>query len=104
MDRRHIKIWENFPSQGQTLVDTENEIKDKESQSNKLIVYNDNVNTFDHVISCLVDFCNHSEIQAEQCAMIIHYKGKCQVKSGSYEELEPICTELLENGLTAEII
>lgn len=69
----------------------------------KLIIYNDDINTFDHVIHCLVDICNHELIQAEQCTLIIHYKGKCAVKTGEYEELESMCTSLLDRGLTAEV-
>lgn len=69
----------------------------------QLIVYNDDVNTFDHVISCLIKICKHDAIQAEQCAIIVHYKGKCAVKSGEYATLEPLCTALLERGINAEI-
>ena len=69
----------------------------------QLIVYNDDVNTFDHVISCLIKICKHDAIQAEQCAIIVHYKGKCAVKSGEYSTLEPLCTALLERGINAEI-
>ena len=68
-----------------------------------LIVFNDDVNSFDHVISSLMKICKHTDVQAEQCTMIIHYNGKCQVKRGEYEKLEPMCTALLEKGITAEI-
>lgn len=68
-----------------------------------LIVFNDDFNTFDHVIDSLIKVCNHKPIQAEQCTFIIHYKGKCQVKRGDYETLEAMCTALLERGITAEI-
>lgn len=74
-----------------------------EAIENKIILYNDEVNTFDHVIDMLVAACDHTPIQAEQCSLIVHYKGKCTVKSGSYDDLEPRCTALLEAGLTAEI-
>ncbi|EJF08052.1 ATP-dependent Clp protease adaptor ClpS [Pontibacter sp. BAB1700] len=57
-----------------------------------LIVYNDDVNTFDHVIATLIKVCGHSAEQAEQCTLLIHYKGKCTVKVGSYEELAGMCT------------
>lgn len=69
----------------------------------KIILFNDDVNTFDYVIDMLISICDHSPEQAEQCAMIVHYKGKCCVKSGSYEDLEPRCTALLNGGLSAEI-
>jgi len=69
----------------------------------QIIIYNDDINTFEHVINCLIKICKHNNLQAEQCTYLIHYKGKCSVKRGSYEVLEPMCTALLENGLTAEI-
>jgi len=68
-----------------------------------LLLYNDDVNTFDHVINSLVDICNHQLLQAEQCALLVHYAGKCVVKNGSYDSLEPMCTALLERGLSAKI-
>jgi ATP-dependent Clp protease adaptor protein ClpS len=71
--------------------------------SRHLILFNDNVNTFDHVINMLVKYCKHEPMQAEQCAYIVHYNGKCEIKNGTFEELEPICTALLESGLSAEI-
>ena len=70
---------------------------------NEIILYNDDVNTFDHVINTLISVCDHSLEQAEQCSLIVHYKGKCGVKSGSYFELKPMCTKLLQAGLSAEI-
>lgn len=69
----------------------------------QIIVYNDDFNTFDFVIESLIKVCKHDIVQAEQCTFLIHYKGKCSVKRGSYEELEPMCTALLERGITAEI-
>ena len=75
-----------------------------ESREHEIILYNDDVNTFDHVIDCLVKICEHTYIQAEQCAYIVHYSGKCVVKTGLLEELVPKCTALLEAGLSAEVI
>jgi len=72
-------------------------------REHEIILFNDDVNTFDHVIKSLVAFCDHTYEQAEQCAYIVHYSGKCVVKTGSYEELEPICLKLLEAQLSAEI-
>lgn len=66
-----------------------------------IVLYNDEVNTFDHVIDCLVKYCKHSPEQAEQCSLIVHYKGKCQVKQGSPDELQPICDALCRKGLSA---
>jgi len=72
--------------------------------NNEIIVYNDDVNTFDHVIETLVRVCGHTPIQAEQCSLIVHFNGKCTVKTGEYDKLKVQCTRLLEAGLTAEII
>lgn len=71
--------------------------------NNEIILFNDDVNTFDHVIDTLVRVCNHDDLQAEQCALLVHYKGQCTVKTGSYEELKPQCSALLDAGLSAEI-
>ena len=68
-----------------------------------LVLYNDDVNTFDHVINCLIRICSHELIQAEQCAWLVHAKGRCKVKNGSVNELRTMCEALLENGLTAQI-
>ena len=72
--------------------------------NHEIVLHNDDVNTFDHVIDTLIRVCNHTPEQAEQCSLIIHYNGKCTVKTGSYEKLKPQCTQLLEAGLNAEII
>ena len=71
---------------------------------NEIVLFNDDVNTFDHVIETLVATCNHSYEQAEQCSILVHYKGKCTVKTGPYNDLKPRCSKLLEAGLSAEII
>ena len=68
-----------------------------------LILFNDDVNTFEHVIDCLVSICKHSHTQAEQCAYIVHYKGKCIVKGGSFEELNPMHEALSLQQLSVEI-
>jgi ATP-dependent Clp protease adaptor protein ClpS len=69
----------------------------------KLVIYNDDVNTFDHVIDCLVKYCDHEMLQAEQCALIIHHNGKCSVKEGPYDRLEPVAVALMNKGLSATI-
>ena len=61
---------------------------------NDLILYNDEINTFDFVIESLVEICGHDFEQAEQCALIAHFKGRCTIKSGSYEELKGMLEEL----------
>ncbi|MCK5820273.1 MAG: ATP-dependent Clp protease adaptor ClpS [Bacteroidales bacterium] len=68
-----------------------------------IILHNDEVNTFDHVIESLIQVCSHDSIQAEQCAYITHHKGKCDVRSGSYSELSPIRLALMERGLQVTI-
>jgi len=75
----------------------------EDSKSYTITLYNDDVNTFEWVIECLTKYCGHDFIQAEQCATLVHYKGKCIVKSGSIDKLKPICEVLLEKGLSAEI-
>ena len=88
-------------SQTETLVD---ELAIESLVENlDLVVYNDDVNTFDHVIESLIKVCKHELVQAEQCTWIIHNNGKCQVKHGSFEKLEPMCTALLDRGISAEI-
>ena len=72
--------------------------------NNEIVLFNDDVNTFDHVIETLIRVCEHTNEQAEQCALLVHYKGKCTVKTGSLDELKPQCSSLLEAGLSAEII
>jgi ATP-dependent Clp protease adaptor protein ClpS len=68
-----------------------------------LVVWNDEVNSFDWVIQTLIEVCNHSTEQAEQCAMIIHTQGKYAVKQGSYEELKPMCDAITDRGIGATI-
>lgn len=80
------------------------QVEDGLASNNEIVLYNDDVNTFDHVIDTLIRVCSHTSEQAEQCALIVHYKGKCTVKTGEYSELRPQCTQLLEAGLSAEII
>ncbi len=97
---------ENFDKQPQEI-DTDTDVllaPDEVAVSGKqIILYNDEFNTFDFVIECLVKICKHDIIQAEQCTYLVHYKGKCSVKTGSYGDLEPYCIALLEKGLTAQI-
>lgn len=87
----------------QTQTEEEVDVLEKIEDKFTIILFNDDVNTFDHVIDCLMKYCEHEPEQAEQCAYIVHYKGKCDVKSGPYTKLEPICGALLDKGLSAEI-
>ena len=68
-----------------------------------LVLHNDDVHTFDYVIKALVDICRHTEEQAAQCAILVHCHGKCTVKHGSYTDLLPMHTALLDKQLTSEI-
>lgn len=70
----------------------------------EIVLFNDDVNTFDFVIDSLIDVCEHTLEQAEQCTLLVHYKGKCTVKTGEYKDLKPRCSKLLSLGLSAEII
>ncbi|AXG74855.1 ATP-dependent Clp protease adaptor ClpS [Flavobacterium arcticum] len=79
-------------------------VEESTSLNNEIVLYNDEVNTFDHVINMLIKICEHTPEQAEQCSIIVHYKGKCTVKTGVYDDLKPQCTQLLEAGLSAEIV
>ncbi|MBX7126723.1 MAG: ATP-dependent Clp protease adaptor ClpS [Cyclobacteriaceae bacterium] len=69
-----------------------------------LVVFNDDINTFEHVINTLIRVCRHTTEQAEQCTWIIHYKGKCAVKKGSFEELNPMKEAICEVGIDARIV
>jgi ATP-dependent Clp protease adaptor protein ClpS len=69
----------------------------------QLIVWNDEVNTFDWVIETLIEVCNHSYEQAEQCAYLIHFKGKYAVKEGSFDYLKPMCDAITERGIGATV-
>lgn len=71
--------------------------------SNKLVLWNDDVNTFDFVIESLMEICGHTLEQAEQCTILVHYKGKCTVKTGAMEVLKPMHERLISRGLTSEI-
>lgn len=70
----------------------------------KLVLHNDDVHTFDYVIDCLIEICKHTLEQAEQCTILVHFKGKCTVKTGSMDLLKPMHEKLLSRELTSEII
>ena len=79
----------------------ENQVVVQESQ---LIMYNDDINTFDDVINMRCKYCDHDFIQAEQCAWIVRNNGKCMIKRGEFSALKPICSALLDAGLSAKIL
>jgi ATP-dependent Clp protease adaptor protein ClpS len=74
-----------------------------DEEVNDLIVYNDDINTFDHVINTLIKVCKHTPEQAEQCTLLVHYKGKCAVKKGSFVDLIPYRQGIVDAGINAEI-
>ncbi len=79
-------------------------VEEQEKHLNEIVLFNDEVNTFEHVIQTLIDVCDHTPVQAEQCSLIVHHNGKCTVKTGEYDDLKPRCTRLLQAGLSAEIV
>ena len=85
-------------------VKVEVDVEELLNNQHEIVLYNDDVNTFDHVIETLIHVCDHTEEQAEQCAMLVHYKGKCTVKTGELKDLKPQCLQLLDAGLSAELV
>jgi ATP-dependent Clp protease adaptor protein ClpS len=90
----------------QTHIETDVEVLEKtvETEVRTLVVFNDDVNTFDWVINTLMEVCNHTPEQAEQCTIIIHFKGKCSVKEGEWDALVPMRNEICRRGISAEIL
>ncbi len=86
-----------------TKTAVETDVLTAESASWQLIVWNDEVNTFEWVIETLMEVCGHTYEQAEQCSYIIHFKGKYAVKEGMYEDLKPMCNAILDRGIAATI-
>ena len=91
----------NHQFQEEEITDVLENIQDDDPKS--LIVFNDDFNTFDHVIQTLVKVCKHTMEQAEQCTLIIHNKGKCNVKDGSLHKLRPMRHAICEAGIEARI-
>ncbi|MDP3312968.1 ATP-dependent Clp protease adaptor ClpS [Lutibacter sp.] len=85
-------------------IQEEVDVLEQETNKFEIVLFNDDVNTFDHVIDSLIDICDHTSEQAEQCALLVHYKGKCTVKTGEYNDLKSRCSSLLTKGLSAEIV
>lgn len=80
------------------------ELLEEDIDVKDLVVFNDDFNTFEHVINTLIRVCKHGAEQAEQCTWLIHYKGKCAVKTGSYDELKPLKDGICEAGIDAKIL
>lgn len=79
-------------------------LEEETVKQSEIVLFNDDVNTFDHVIDTLISVCDHTPEQAEQCSLIVHHNGKCTVKTGEYTDLKPRCSKLLQAGLSAEIV
>ena len=87
----------------ETITEEVIEVKEQTVKEHILVLFDDNVNTFDHVIKLLVKVCDHDTIQAEQCATLVHSTGKCAVKKGEFKELTIMGEMLADGGLTVEI-
>ena len=92
----------SFQYQEDELNEVLNDLEDQEPKS--LIVFNDDYNTFDHVINTLVKICKHTLQQAEQCTWLIHYRGKCVVKTGNFRKLRPMRDGICDAGIDARIL
>ena len=79
-------------------------VLEQEANQHEIVLYNDDVNTFDFVINSLIQVCDHTTEQAEQCTYLVHFKGKCAVKTGELNDLKPRCSKLLQLGLSAELV
>jgi ATP-dependent Clp protease adaptor protein ClpS len=97
-----MKIWEEERNDVSVL-DAPALLSDKLPQK-RLLVFNDDHNTFEHVIETLMQVCEHTEEQAEQCTLIIHYKGKCTVKEGTAALLKAMCTAICDRGIKASVV
>ncbi len=85
-------------------IQEEIEVLEQRANEHQIVLFNDDIHSFDYVIDSLVDVCEHTIEQAEQCTYLVHFKGKCTVKTGELKELKPRCSKLLELGLSAELI
>ncbi len=79
-------------------------LEEETVESHDLVVFNDEVNTFPFVIETLMDVCGHTPEQAEQCTLLIHFKGKCTVKIGTFDELAPMRNDICRRGISAEVL
>jgi ATP-dependent Clp protease adaptor protein ClpS len=93
----------NISNDTKSITSEESDVLTSVEEPCNLVLWNDDVNTFDWVIETLIEVCGHSEEQAEQCAYIVHFKGKCCVKNGSYEELKPLCDKITDRGIGATV-
>jgi ATP-dependent Clp protease adaptor protein ClpS len=91
----------NYPHESEQVIYEVDEVTVDEQN---VVIYNDDINTFEHVIATLIKVCKHTSEQAEQCTWLIHYKGKCAVKSGEFDKLVPIKTAICDAGIDARIV
>ena len=98
-----LQKTEDMSTETETMEDAGVDVLTDFEKSYQILVWNDEVNTFQWVIETLIEVCGHSEEQAEQCAMLIHTKGKYGVKNGSYEILKPQCDAITERGIGATL-
>ena len=93
----------SLSGQEQWQEQTDTLVEEEVAAAHQLVVYNDEVNTFEYVTLTLIEVCEHSSEQAEQCTLMIHFKGKCGVKSGEYTDLVSMRNEICRRGISAEI-
>lgn len=96
-----MKTWNNWQTQIET--DEDVAVLEQEDIVKRLVLHNDDYNTFDWVIESLVKVCKHSTEQAEQCSYIVHFQGKCQVQHGSEDKMNALHAALTQRGLTATV-
>ena len=100
-----VKLFYKFVVLGsKEKIQEDSHTLEKEVYQHEIILYNDDVNTFDFVIDSLINVCQHTIEQAEQCTWLVHFKGKCTVKTGEIDDLKPRCSKLQSLGLSAELI
>ena len=100
-----VKLFYKFVVLGsKEKIQEDSHTLEKEVFQHEIILYNDDVNTFDFVIDSLINVCQHTIEQAEQCTWLVHFKGKCTVKTGEIDDLKPRCSKLQSLGLSAELI
>ena len=96
-------MWNSFNESVSPLQETDIEVITELASAYSLVVWNDEVTTFEWVIETLIEVCGHNKEQAEQCALFIHNKGKYAVKSGDYDTLKPMCNSITERGIGATV-
>ena len=93
----------SFGNQEKWQAEISVQVEEEVVPAHQLVVYNDEVNSFEYVILTLIEVCDHTAEQAEQCTLMIHFKGKCGVKSGEFDELVSMRNEICRRGISAEI-